>query len=129
MANNFRLAIGSGRCKDHAVKRPYGMEYLCRGVVARLEKIKSIKFDQLASLPEENYEEELHERQLLQFTTYNHALSDGSRLLVVQGFFPTWKWPTYISLRGVGHIVAEGLIIDKGDTVTEAPENKMWEFR
>jgi hypothetical protein len=42
---------------------------------------------------------------------------------------PTFWLPTYISLHGVGHLVAEGLIFSSDGSVREAPDDVMWEHR
>jgi hypothetical protein len=42
---------------------------------------------------------------------------------------PTLWLPTYISLNGVGHLVAEGLIFSSNGGVREAPDEVMWEYR
>jgi hypothetical protein len=129
MGHNFRIVIGSGCCTDDAVIKRYGAKFLCEGVNKRIEKIKSMELHHLIPMPEESYEEEEYEGKKVHFSTYNIEISDDERLVVVQAFINTWKWPTYISFGAVGHLVAEGVIINKNGTVVDAPEEELWGFR
>jgi hypothetical protein len=63
------------------------------------------------------------------FFTYKVDLSLTETLLVVSAAVPTFWLPTYISLHGVGHLVAEGLIFSSDGSVREAPDDVMWEHR
>ena len=61
--------------------------------------------------------------------THKVELSTCETLLVLTATVPTFRLPTFISTRGVGHLVAEGLIFSADGTVCEAPYESMWDWR
>ena len=84
---------------------------LCGRVLDRLHGLRALSADQLRSLPPENTELEWLGRGRVVIITYRESQHDSEVLVVVQGFLPTWWLPTYISTAGVGHIVAEGIVV------------------
>ena len=44
-------------------------------------------------------------------------------------FVSTFKFPTYIGSLGIGHLVAEGLVIEDDGRVRDASEKEMYDFR
>ena len=129
MAHNFRIGLGSGCCADNAVTKRFGVKYLCEGISKRIAKIKEMEVHHLIPLPEENYEEEEFEGKKVHFSTYNIEMNKDERLVIVQAFINTWRWPTYISFSAIGHLVAEGVVIKNDGTVNDAPEEELWGFR
>jgi hypothetical protein len=63
------------------------------------------------------------------FFTYKVDLSLSETLLVLSAAVPTLWFPTYFSMHGIGHFVAEGLIFSSDGTVREAPSDVMWTHR
>jgi hypothetical protein len=63
------------------------------------------------------------------FFTHKVQLSPTETLLLLGAAVPTLWFPTYISLHGVGHLVAEGLIVSSDGTVREAPDDIVSAYR
>lgn len=125
--SSFRIAIGRCSCRSPKIRR--SIQPTCAEVLARLERLRGLSLTQLMELPESQSAETRIEGMAVKFTTYHHALQGGRTLIVVQAFIRTARWPTYISFKRVGHILAEGLIIHQDGRIEEAPDDALWAYR
>jgi hypothetical protein len=123
----FRIAIGRCSCREGKV--PRSARAICTELMERIERLRALTPIQLAELPESDCEEARIDRKPVTITTYRRTLGDGRTIIVVQAFVRTLQWPTYFSTEGIGHILAEGLILEPGGQIKEAPENLIWAFR
>jgi hypothetical protein len=98
-------------------------------LLQRFHTIRKYPPATLRSLPESDDEDVSIEGKSVQFVTYRQNLTDGKTLIVLQAFVSTLNLPTFISLSGIGHILAEGFIIDSAGAVQDAPEELLWEYR
>ncbi len=129
MDTSFRLAFGSASCKDNKFcKKPYVVN-LCKGINSRLTALKNRSHAQLIKYKEQKEDEEWVDNKLIQFAIYKQEIENNSLLFIAQGFIHTYKWPTYISLKVIGHIAAEGIVIDSHGKVSEATEEQLWPYR
>jgi len=101
---------------------------MCKGIEERIQKIKNNKSDISASIEDGKTEVEIKNNKSIKYTYYITNINQGT-LIVVQAFVNTLKWPTYISIGAVGHIAAEGVIIDKSGKTQEAPDTNLWAYR
>jgi hypothetical protein len=102
---------------------------ICQHVLARLKELESASFQELAARPEfETVDTEVSGR-MIRYNTYRATAPDGTVLIVVQGWYPTWKFPTFISFQVVGHMVADGFIKHPNGQAEIAPDDVMWAFR
>jgi hypothetical protein len=69
------------------------------------------------------------EGRTVRFEMIREPNIDGSSIVVVRAFFWSWSSPTWISLRGVGHMFADGFILAPDGTIEVAPDEEMWDFR
>jgi hypothetical protein len=95
----------------------------------RLEYYQSLGPAALPSAPRHHSEVVELEGGTAHFFTYMVELSSTETLLVLGAAVPTLWFPTYISLEGIGHLVAEGLIFSSDGSVREAPDEVMWAHR
>lgn len=129
MGFNFRIAIGSGKCKGIERRKNALMAAVCDGLCRRLEYLRGYSRLQLLALPEYEAEPAWVEGNRVLFETHRCTYDDESALVVVRAFVPTIVWPTFFSPAGVGHAVAEGLVVSPTGEVTDAPDEDLWEFR
>jgi hypothetical protein len=125
----FRIAIGSCRCADGINSRNALVRELCSRINRRLERLRSFAPEMLAKLPPLSSEEERIEDRVVRFTTYRDNLQSGDQLIVVQGFLPSWRFPTYIGPAGIGHMYTEGLLLGADRRLTNPDEKLLWPFR
>ena len=124
----FRIAIGSASCKDEKFCKKKYVRIVCKGIKARLQKIRVLSIEELSSIEDGQSEYEAINHKSIQYTYYKKPSKNGT-LFVVQGFVSTLNWPTYISLNAIGHIAAEGVIINKKGQAQEAQDNDLWHYR
>lgn len=91
--------------------------------------MKSLSFDQLKKFPEEDFENFDVAETRAALTIYKRNIDEQSILIVVQAFFPTWKFPTYFSFDGVGKIFADGIIANKNGKKENASDEYLFQFR
>jgi hypothetical protein len=126
---SFRIAIGGCSCADGLKSRDPRKRELCARILQRIERLKFLTIDGLAALPSTQSESERIDGRHVALTTFLERLSSGAIIIIVQGFLPSWRFPTYVGTRGVGHIVAEGLVIDPSGAIHDADDQLLWEFR
>jgi hypothetical protein len=95
----------------------------------RLQHYQTLAYTELGSVARDHAELVELEGGAAHFFTHQVDLSVSETLLVVCAAVPTFWLPTYISLHGIGHLVAEGLIFSSNGGVREAPDEVMWEYR
>ena len=101
---------------------------MCKGIEARLQKIKNYTVVELSSLEDGKTEIEVINSKSIKYTYYK-TITENGMFIVVQGFVATLNWPTYISINAIGHIAAEGVIIDKNGQAQEVLDNDLWYYR
>jgi len=102
---------------------------LCVRILARLDRLRTLSAGEIEALPPDQSEEERIDGQVVVLTTYRDALPSGESLLVVQGFLPSWRFPTYIGPAGIGHMFAEGIVARSSGQIHDAEEELLWQFR
>ncbi len=124
MPGTFRLALGKCSCKNNRKL----LESACDGLRKRMEQIQKAPHDhELLARSIEG--EEVADGKAIQYDFSAEEWNNGEVLFVVGAFMPTWWWPTYFSLSGVGHRVAEGIILEKDGKFREADNDVMWYYR
>jgi hypothetical protein len=123
----LRIAIGRCSCRKRRTGR--SVQATCVELLARLEQLRALRPNQLVELPESEREETRIEGRSVTFTTYRHQLESGETLVVVQAFVRTLRWPTYFSMRRIGHVLANGLVVEQGGRIEEAPDRVLWAYR
>jgi hypothetical protein len=83
----------------------------------------------LPAVPSESFEDLDIEGHYATFGVHKHILEDRRTLVVFQVFVDTWSRPTFLSVRRVGRLYAEGILIGHDGAVDMAPDEIMWEFR
>src|SRR6266542_2977998 len=123
---SFRISFGNGNCSG----KPNSalVSDLCRKISAKLEYLRNLSPTQLLSLDDEREKMSIAGRRA-ELSLYRAKTTNGATLIVVQGFVSTFRWPTFISAAGVGHIVAEGLMVESNGSITSAPDDVLWEYR
>lgn len=86
----------------------------------RVDALRRMPFATLEALPERQEDEEGSGDRKMAVAVYRDRLDDG-RLQVVVQVYRHW-------LLGIGHIAAEGFIMDPGGRLTPIPPERMWEF-
>lgn len=123
----LRIAMGKCGCRNGEIRQ--SLKPACEVVLSRLDRLRALSGRQLLALPESESELVRIAGKRATLTTYRANLEDGRTLIVVQAIVRTFAWPTYFSMRATGHLVAEGIIVDQDASVTDAPDELLWEYR
>ena len=102
---------------------------MCQRILDRLETLRLLTPKALLALPEEETEIEYVQQTPVSFTTFREELDSGDSLVVVQGFFPSWRFPRYFCRQGVGHVYADGFVLETGGNLCEASDEQLWLYR
>ncbi len=121
----FRIALGKCDCSKQTGNAM--VDGLCSKVRDKLDHLRNLSAPQLLDLGEEREETWIDGRRG-ELSVHRLTIANGT-LIVVQGFVSSLRWPTFIATTGVGHIVAEGLMVDTNGNVTAAPDELLWEYR
>lgn len=125
---SFRIAIGSASCNNSILRKNVYYNHVCKGIEARLHTLKNLTPEQLSGLDAGNDGVEKFSGKPVYFTLFKEKVKEGT-LFVVQGFVSTFKKPTYFSFKGVGHIVAEGIVVTPKGSVVEPKKEYLWRYR
>lgn len=105
------------------------LQEACVELEKRLQEYEESGTAALDSAPRHHAELVTLPSGVAHFFTYKVDLSLTETLLVLSAAVLTFWFPTYPSLHGVGHLVAEGLIFSTNGSVREAPDEVMWVHR
>ena len=127
MASAFRLAFG--RCSCGEPQSDPLRRAICDELLARLGMLRKRLPNAGFQLPAYADEVQSILGRDVRFETIREDLSDQDVLVVVRAFVHSWRRPTWVSLSGVGHMFAEGLLVKSNGQVVDAPDEVMWDFR
>jgi len=65
----------------------------------------------------------------VEFAVLRRELGSEGTLVVVRAFVPTWRFPNYLGIGGVGHLRADGFILAADGSTHPAPPELLWDFR
>lgn len=125
----LRISLGPGRCRGRSFRPGDPRRVLCAGISARIARLRALSCGQLRVLVGLQEERLTIEGSPGGYRTHRLELEDGRTLIAVQGFVSTWHWPTYYSFEGIGHLVAEGLVVEPDGGLTDAPDAVMFDLR
>ena len=126
----FRIALGPCRCRHRLFPpRHPVLQQACVELEKRLQHYQTLGAEALSSAPRDHAEIVELPSGVAHFFAYKVDLSLAETLLVLGATVPTFWFPTYISLHGIGHLVAEGLIFSTNGAVREASDDVMWTHR
>lgn len=102
---------------------------VCSAVKEKISYLKSLKREQLERWQDAEIEEiEVAGKKGI-LTIFKDKISEQKDLLVVQAFYPTWKFPNYFSIGRIGRVFAEGFFIELSGNVTEVEDADLWPYR
>ena len=127
MGSVFRLAFG--RCSCGQPQSDPLRRAICDELLARLGMLRTRLSDAGFLLPAYADEVQSIRGREVRFETIREDVSDQKVLIVVRAFVHSWRRPTWVSLSGVGHMFAEGLLVESDGQVADAPDELMWDFR
>lgn len=123
------MAFGEGSCASGAKSRDARVRELCGRIKARVAALRIRPAEHLRLLPESSTEKERIDGRLIILNTYADPTPSGELIVVVQGFLPTWRFPNYIGIAGIGRMYAEGLVVSPQGGVRDAEGQDMWGYR
>jgi hypothetical protein len=127
MGSVFRLAFG--RCSCREPQSDQLRRAICDELLARLGILRKRLSNACFQLPAYADEVQTIQGREVRFETIHEDLPDQNMLVVVRAFVHSWRRPTWVSLSGVGHMFAEGLLVKSNGQVADAPDEVMWDFR
>lgn len=125
----IRIAIGTCNCTSGLQSNNPRIREMCRRVVSRIDALRTILTADAVSIPACETAKERIDGDLVVLTTFRTSLPGGEVLAVVQGFLPSWRFPKYFGPMGIGHVVADGIVVGVGGKIREADDEALWEFR
>ena len=124
----FRIGLGSSSCRQRELPDPFLSE-VCRELLRRLDAIALRVASELETIPIEWHEEATVRGRSVSFSLHKKILDSGDTLVVMQSFAPSWRWPTYFSVKAIGHVFAEGLLVSSQGNVRSAEDKLLWAYR
>ncbi|MGH9379924.1 MAG: hypothetical protein ACRD2Z_04860 [Thermoanaerobaculia bacterium] len=121
--------IGIGQCDCSQPYRDAIQELACGIVEARLDDWRQRLPADLHAVPVEHYEHELIEGHKVSLATYREELDDGDALVAVSVLVHTLSRPSFISIRAIGRIFSEGLLVRRDGSVKRASDEIMSAYR
>lgn len=125
--SELRLSFGQCSCRSKK-NRNNIVNSVCGVILNKLEALSLLNFEQISSLPEEDFYKSCILRKEITVAIYREQLSIDSHLIVVQIFYPTLKFPTYFSFSGIGKIFADGLIFYSSGEKKKAEEEYLYPY-
>ena len=123
----FRIAIG--RCDCQPPYRNPVEEAVCESILESLAACRSRLPEEATTIPHEHHEERIVGGRHVTFGTYKLQVGECGTLIVFQALVHTWSRPTFLSIRAIGRMYAEGLLFTKEDNVEPASDALLWQFR
>jgi hypothetical protein len=124
----FRLAFGDCSCRRARVKHPVASA-ICKALLERLVVLEEHVKRQRDSIPAEWVERQTIDSHEVEFAVLRRDLAFEGTLVVVRAFVPTWRFPNYFGLGGVGHVRADGFVLAPDGSTHSAPPELLWEYR
>jgi hypothetical protein len=81
------------------------------------------------AIPSEWTETQRIDSHVVEFAILRRALDSGRTLVVVRAFVPTWRFPNFFGIGAVGHLRADGIVVDQDGRAHPAGQELMWDFR
>lgn len=122
----FRVSFGLARCEGFE-RRTADERALCEAILAKLEWLRALSPDQLVGLKEADSEKVNAAGKEAFVSVYKEEMPNGY-LFVVQGFVPTWRFPTFLSFSKVGKLFVEGLLLKEG-SLSQASDDLLWRYK
>lgn len=126
--SSFRIAIGMASCRGIKTN-DQTLLTICKQVLEKIDHLKRLSSSQLLNFKNEEQETTTINGKKVTFTTYLENRGSEKSLVVVQAFYPTWRWPNYLSLNGIGKVLAEGVIASTDGTIRDATHQELWDYR
>jgi hypothetical protein len=124
----FRISFGQAKCDvDDDMASPE--RKVCEHLLFKLDSLKELSFQQLSSFREEEIEVREIDGKLTKFSTYKEVLTEDKVLVVVQAFYPTWRFPNFFTLNAVGKIFAEALVISRSGSFEAPSDDLLYKYR
>jgi hypothetical protein len=127
MASVLRVALG--RCTCTEPQPDTRRQAVCRTLTERLNVLRAKGSTELERLPSYSEVTETIEGRLVKFETIRESYPGAYAIVVVRAFFHTWSRPTWRSFSGVGHMFADGFVVQHDGTKQAVEEKDMRDFR
>lgn len=124
----LRISIGNASCRGFSGRDPELLK-ICSLVKEKIQYLKSLKKHQLERWQHEETIEIDVGIQMAVLTVFKDKISEQRDLIVVQAFYPTWKFPNYFSFGRVGRIFAEGFFVEVNDFIQDAEDRDLSSYR
>jgi hypothetical protein len=111
------------------MRKDFLVRELCSRILRRISELRELAPAALRDYSEAHERECLDNDHVAHFVISRQTLETGEFLVVVQGFVPSWRYPNFIGYAGIGHMYAEGLIVDEHGAVRNAQDEWMWGYR
>lgn len=124
----FRLAFGNCSCREGKAQHPVARA-VCDSLLERLALLEEQAKRERNAIPSEWIETQSIGAFEVEFAVVRRELGSDGTLVVVRAFVPTWRFPNYLGIGGVGHLRADGFILTADGTTRAAPPELLWDFR
>ena len=124
----LRLAFGDCSCTELHARHPV-VRAICEALLQRLAVLEDHAKHKKHSIPAEWVERQSIDSHEVEFAVLRHDLGSEGTLVVVRAFAPTWRFPNYVGLGGIGQVRANGFILAPDGSTRPAPPESLWEYR
>lgn len=124
----IRLAFGNCSCVGGLVRGPLS-KAVCEEVRHRLSALAEQALADARAIPREWVETQEIASRRAHIAVIRRDLGSDGTLVVVRAFVHTWRFANFISWGAVGHLRADGFVVDSSGTVRPASDEQLWEFR
>jgi hypothetical protein len=127
MASVLRIALGRCSCTD-AQPDPT-RQAICRELMSQLNQLRSKPASELEQLPPYAESEQVIAGRKVTFETIVEPFPDAKLIIVKRAFSRSLSRPNWISFQGIGHMFADGFVVQDDGSIQDAPDEWMWDFR
>ncbi len=124
----FRISFGDASCKKYTGSEKSLLD-VCNLVLEKIQYLKNLRIEQLEKWSNIETTEIEVNGKIATLTVFKDTVSQEKALIIVQAFYPTWRYPNYLSFGGVGRIFAEGFYIDTKNEISDAKDSELWPYR
>ena len=124
----FRISFGTASCQTYSGSDS-NIKKVCKLVLEKIVYLKSLQFSQLSNWKNSETDVGNVDGKEVLLTAYQQKNEKDEFLIIVQAFYPTFKFPNYFSFSFIGKVFANGFIVDSAGSIRDATDDDLWSFR
>jgi hypothetical protein len=124
----FRISIGNPIAREYKGTDTFFVG-VCKTIEERLANLKNLSFEQLISFNETENEIILVSGKEVVLSIFLEKERNPNNLwVVIQAYYPTWKYPNHLSFSGPAKVFVDGFSIDISGKLSKLESTQLYEF-